>query len=302
MTPTQPLPGTPPPHAVRCDLLAHGTVRVAAEAVAPLRRQPGPGAGEAYPVSFLKHADEQSVVGLAAVLQAIDRHGLGGTPFTDWGVLAAPRFVGRLALAAAIRRYAAEGAWGISPHLIPHRSLHALSGTVSQALKIHGPNFGVGGGPSAAGESLLAAAALLGTRPLPGVWVVVTGWDPEPVPDGDGKTSTPCLCTGVALALTAPRPDGNGPRLVVYTTPVQRQQESPPPGGEGRLTAEALAVALPTVEGGGAPAEWQLGGGACARLELAGAAWPLPSPHLFRRHRAGHVAAGPGKAGPGREP
>jgi hypothetical protein len=282
-------------------VLAHGTVRVAADAVAPLRQKPGPGAGEGLPASFLKHADEQSVVGLAAVLQAIDRHGLRTTPFTDWGVLAAPRFVGRMALAVAIRRYAAEGAWGISPHLIPHRSLHALSGTVSQALKVHGPNFGVGGGPTAAGECLLTAAALLGTRPLPGVWVVLTGWDPEPVPDADGKFTTPSVCTGVALALTAPRPGGKGPRLTVHAAPVTGHQEGSAGDRSGRVTAERVAAAL-AAEAGGAASEWHVGGGAWARLEGAAAARGLPAPHLFRRHPGRHAAARPAEAGPGREP
>src|SRR5205085_11137593 len=122
-------------------------------------------------------------------------------------------FIGRVALAAAMHRFAAEGAWGISPHLIPHRSLHALSGTVSQGLKIHGPNFGVGGGPRAAAEGLLAAAALLGSRPLPGVWLVLTGWQPEPVPDAHGHTATPSVCGAVALALLPGRQDWRGLRL-----------------------------------------------------------------------------------------
>jgi hypothetical protein len=90
-------------------------------------------------------------------------------------------------MAAALQRFAAEGAWGVSPHLIPHRSRHSISGTVSQALKIHGPNFGVGGGPGGTVEVLLAATALLEGKRLPGVWIVLTCLDPESPPDEAGR-------------------------------------------------------------------------------------------------------------------
>jgi hypothetical protein len=193
---------------------AHAGLRVPLDAVAELRRHPGPVCGGPLPPAFLKHADEQTVIGLAAVYHAIHDHHLS-PPFTAWGVLAAPRFLGRPTMAAALQRFAAEGAWGVSPHLIPHRSLHAMSGTVSQALKIHGPNFGVGGGPSAAVEALLAAAALLERQNVPGVWVVLTGLDPEKAPDESGRTVPGIQCVGVALALVPPRVGWPGIRLRV---------------------------------------------------------------------------------------
>ncbi len=188
--------------AVCCDVTADATVHVALESLTELRRQPGPIHGEPLPASFLKHADEQTVAGLAAVYQAIDRWGLHATDFRDWGVVAAPRFLGRPAMAAALQRFQAEGAWGVSPHLIPHRSLHSLSGTVSQALKVHGPNFGVGGGPGGAAEVLLAAAAMLEGQKLPGVWVVLTCLDPERPPEATGRPAAGTQCLGLALALT----------------------------------------------------------------------------------------------------
>jgi hypothetical protein len=154
------------------------------------------------PASFLKHADEQTVAGLAAVFKAVHVGELQTTDFSDWGVLAAPRFLGRPAMAAALQRFKAEGAWGVSPHLIPHRSLHSISGTVSQALKIHGPNFGIGGGHGAAAEALLAATAMLEGQKLPGVWVVLTCLDPEQPPDVNGLPAAGTQCVGLALALT----------------------------------------------------------------------------------------------------
>jgi hypothetical protein len=188
--------------AVGCELAAHAVVRVRIESLAELRRHPGPVHGVLLSPAFLKHADEQTVAGLAAVYHAIHDHGLSGTVFRDWGVLAAPRFLGRPAMAAALQRFAAEGAWGVSPHLIPHRSLHSISGTVSQALKIHGPNFGVGGGPGAAREALLGALSMLGCRRLPGLWVVLTGLDPEAAPDEGGRPAPGTAVVGLALALS----------------------------------------------------------------------------------------------------
>src|SRR5262249_9693054 len=129
-------------------------------------------------------------------------------------------FLGRASTAAVIQRFAQEGAWGVSPHHIPHRSLHSLSGTVSQALEIHGPNYGVGGGPNSAAEVLLAAAAMLADRKVPGVWVVLTGWDPELVPENplapvpDGAAAIP-ECGAVALALAPISSRWEGPRLQV---------------------------------------------------------------------------------------
>lgn len=188
--------------AVCCEVAADAVLRLRLEFLPDFRRNPGPVYGEPLPASFLKHADEQTVAGLGAVFQAIDESGLHSTCFKDWGVVAAPRFLGRPAMAAALQRFATEGAWGVSPHLIPHRSLHSMSGTVSQALKIYGPNFGVGGGPGGAIEALLSAMALLERKRLPGVWVVLTCLDPELPPDALGQPVPGSQAIGLALALT----------------------------------------------------------------------------------------------------
>lgn len=189
--------------AAACDLAAHAFVEIPLEKLGDFRKQPGPVPAEApLPASFLKHADEQTVAGMTAVYRAIAAYQLPARSFTDWGVVAAPRFLGRAALAATLQRFQAEGAWGVSPHLIPHRSLHSISGTVSQALKIHGPNFGVGGGPGCTTEVLLAAFAMLHGQRLPGVWVVLTAITPEEPLAPDGQTVPGTACVGLALALT----------------------------------------------------------------------------------------------------
>jgi hypothetical protein len=167
-------------------------------AIADLRKTLGHRADEPFSAAFLKPSDEQTVVALAAVLQAIAQHGLHNEDFTGWGVIAAPRFLGRSAAAEAITKFETGGAWKASPLFVPHRSLHAVSGTISQALQSKGPNFGAGGGRQAVVEGLLAALGLL-SGDLPGLWLVLTRCEPEPAPDRQGISAFPVVCQALAL-------------------------------------------------------------------------------------------------------
>jgi len=200
-----------PKAAIRCDLLAHSALFIDTEAFTSLRRQPGP--GEPLSPNLLKHADEQTVAALTAVREACHSCAIGQLDFEAWGIIAAPAFIGRSMVATSLQRYAIEGAWGMSPHLIPHRIQHSVSGTISQVLNIHGPNFGTGGGPRDAGQALLAAAMLLERERVPGVWTVLTGWVPELLPEQEVPPET--LCFAVALALAPMKPDGFGARITV---------------------------------------------------------------------------------------
>jgi hypothetical protein len=180
-----------------------------------LRKHPGALLGDALPAGVLKHADEQAVAALAAVYQAIRDHGLPVTGYQHWGVLAAPRFLGRCTLASALQKFLAEGAWGVSPHLIPHHSIHSISGLISQTLKIHGPNFGIAGDPNGTVEPLLLASALLERMALPGVWLVLTGLQTEVPPEPGGGLPPGACCLALALALIPPRSPSKGIRLHV---------------------------------------------------------------------------------------
>lgn len=195
------------PIAPSCGLAAHAACDIAGPAIDGLRRSPGPRCGEPLPTSTLKHADEQTLAVLEAVGRAVTAGGFDPASgvFRDWGVLVAPRFVGRITVGPSVQRYRAEGAWGVSPHLIPHRSLHSVSGTVSQALRSHGPNFGVGGGPGHIAEGLLAGLTLLHTRRLPGLWLVFSRLDPEQAAADAFRTDPAATFQAVALALV---PDG----------------------------------------------------------------------------------------------
>jgi hypothetical protein len=242
---------------------ARGIFQADASAIHALRQTLTLPTGNPLPPAFLKHSDEQTVVGLAAVFQAIRDCGLAGACFTDWGVLGAARFFGRSALANALQRFALEGAWGVSPHLIPHRSQHSLSGTISQALGIRGPNLGVGGGTTSAAELALMAATTLAEKRLPGLWVVLTGWDPEPflttLASANGhRPAIPSICNGVALALTEPAPGWTGITLQLR---VAVADEDPTPDVKDAdpfsFSLESLLQALAKPQG--EKSAWRLG-------------------------------------------
>lgn len=268
MKPTLEMAAPPGACAVSVDVAACGTVRVTADMLPALRQQPG----GSLPAAFLKHTDDQTVAGLAAVYQAIQRGGLTDTSFTHWGVLAAPRFLGRSATASALHRFAAEGAWGISPHLIPHRSLHAISGTVSQALHIHGPNLGVGGGPNSVTEVLLAATALLDGGQVPGLWVVMTAWDPEPIPTPQGRVAPDSQCGAVALAVVPSRCDWHGLRIRL-SPPLPLQPITPLEVPVTELTIFGLQQILAAVLENDTPSAtviWSLGSGGWIEFRRGG--------------------------------
>lgn len=183
-----------------------------------MRRQPMTLAAEKLPVSSLKHFDDQTLLALLAVQDALAAHNWPEKSFADWGVLACSSFFGRAGNAQAVQRFQQEGAWGVSPNMIPHHSLHAVAGTISQALKMHGPNFGVGCGAVPGPEAILLAAAMIGDQRLPGLWLVLTGWQTEFIPEKELHATNAPACHAVALALT-PMNEETGPTLLVNGVP-----------------------------------------------------------------------------------
>jgi hypothetical protein len=192
-----------------------GTLCAGPAEIALARKQPILIGAEKLPVSFLKHSDEQTVAGLKAVLAALEGAGWQGKSFADWGVIAAAGLFGRYGIFQTMRRYRQEGAWGVSPNVIPHQSLHGMSGTISQALKIHGPNFGIGAGFNPLSEAFLLAAAMMMDGSLPGLWLVLTGHETEWVPAADGQDPPTPACQAVAIALTQVETDADGPLLSI---------------------------------------------------------------------------------------
>jgi hypothetical protein len=189
-----------------CRIATWGVVRVPWEEIARLRRNPGPAEGLPN-LPQLKLADEQTVLAMAAVLQACQRAGLAPTSFRDWSILGAPKYMGRPRLAQAIHRFQKQGVRAVSPLVIPMLSQHSVAGTLSLLLGCHGPTFGVGACTSSPADALLNGLCLLDR--CPGVWAVMTAYDPEPVPDGAGQVVTPTTGIGVAMALTPSEPKGS---------------------------------------------------------------------------------------------
>ncbi len=203
-----------------CTVSAHATLRVPLDSIGALRDNPGLESSPPLPPRFLRHADEHTVAGVAAVLRAMAEPQLAGTDFSDWGVLAAPRLPGRLHAAVMLTKFMELGPPAISPHAIPQHSLHAVSSAVSVALGMRGPNFGIGGGPECIAEGLLVALTFLRAAQAPGMWLVLTEWDTEPIPDGQGGSTTPAVCCASALALTLDACGGS--RLRLRATPARR--------------------------------------------------------------------------------
>ncbi|MCI0738038.1 MAG: hypothetical protein L0Y72_03270 [Gemmataceae bacterium] len=186
---------------VEAQVTGLATLRADLAGIAQLRKAPGRFGNQPIPPLLLKHSEELTVAGLAAVLRVIDQNNWQERSFADWGAIAAPNLFGRFITADSLCRFKKDGAWGMSPHAVPHGSLHALSGTVSQALKMHGPNLGVGGGPQATADAFLLAAALLSEGVVPGLFVVLTGFEPELLPHELTSSCPGACCLAVALAL-----------------------------------------------------------------------------------------------------
>lgn len=174
--------------------------RFDAKALAQRRQQPLLWRGQSLSSAALKHVDEQSYAALLVVIQAIVDAKLQDYDFSEWGVVGAPRFIGRAGLEPHLRKFFAEGPWSVTPHAIPHRCLHSPSGLISQLLGWHGANVGAGGGLTSVGEAFLTAMACLSSDTA-GLWLVLSAYEPERLPECVSH-APPWQLEVLALALT----------------------------------------------------------------------------------------------------
>ena len=225
---------------------------------------------EGTPGHFFKHADEQSMLAVQAVDEAIQRHDIDPQSLADFGVLAAPRFLGRAAGEAVIRRHRRDGAQGVTPHIISQHSLHSVSGAISVLLGCRGPNLGVGGGPYALDDAFLAQLTLFGqtsvvtaSTQVPGVLLVGTGWDPEPLIDQTGNCTNEPECFAFALIIQNGATANSGTlRLRLDTADENSQPEITTPQFVRQLQAADLQQSPLQMT-------WQLNWGATLEVELA---------------------------------
>lgn len=183
-----------------CGIVGHAACAARLSEIAALRDAAGPPGAPPLPPRFLRHCDEQTVVGIHAVLRAIaafpSGRGVGGD-----AVVAASCQAGRIMAAKSLALLKSGGAVTVSTHIVPQASLHSVAGAVSVALGMHGPHLGVSGGVDALAEGLLAAITLAADAGAPRVWLVVSEWDDEPVLDATGAAIDDPVCRALALAI-----------------------------------------------------------------------------------------------------
>ena len=194
-----------------CGVASHALVEATLADIPRLRDAPVPEGISALPPRFLRHGDEQTVVGLRAVLAAIAAHPEPRPSFAGYGVVAAACQSGRIATAQSLAMLRTSGGVAVSPHIVPQCSLHSVAGAVSVALGMHGPNIGASGGQHAVSEGLFTSLSMLAAdASLPGIWLVISGWSEEPSLDATGKpglsppndVASGPICRALALALT----------------------------------------------------------------------------------------------------
>jgi hypothetical protein len=228
---------------------ASATIRLAD--FAPYRKGPPLVPGVDLPGHFLKHADEQTITALAAVRQALAQSGLTPADMTGWGVVAAPRFIGRLAGAEVLDKFPRSGNSGVPAYQVAQNSLHSVSGAASIALGLHGPNVGIGGGPWSVAEGLTTALSLFDPALVPGLWLLMSQFDPEPIPDAQGNPQNNPLCYAVAIALDW-RAATPGRLSLALDGPLARGGKSPWP----EPTVPELAACIDAASRG-LPTRWQ---------------------------------------------
>lgn len=198
--------------------VTHAMVYCRLSAIDALRNGGWPPTAPALPSRFLRHCDEQTVVGMQAVLAAIARLPEPRPAFASHGVVAASCQAGRLTAARTLADALAGGGVAVSTQVVPQCSLHSPAGAVSVGLGMHGPNVGVAGGPQALSEGLFTAFSWLATG-CDDVWLVTTGWDDEPALDITGKATNDPICRGVAVWLSVrPAIAAAGPRIELQST------------------------------------------------------------------------------------
>jgi hypothetical protein len=191
-----------------CAVASHAIVEARLSGIAAIRDQPSPIPDLPLPPRFLRHCDEQTVVGMRAVLEAIAGYPGPRPSFERFGVIASSCAAGRIASAQTLAQLDTRGSAAVSPHIVPQCSLHAMASAVSVSFGMHGPNIGTSGGAHALSEGLFTAFTLLAPSTAAsnagceGLWLIASEWDEEPLLDTAGKTLNDPLCRALALAIT----------------------------------------------------------------------------------------------------
>jgi hypothetical protein len=153
-----------------------------------------------------KLGDEQTIVSAEAMFRAIESANWSGRSFEDWGIVAAPQFLGRLRMWSAIERYRTLEVRGASPRHIPTVSQHAVAGTLSVIFQCRGPCFGAGGSQGSLLDGFVNAASLAAGGIASGFWLAISQWSPELLPNATDAENGQARCHAAVLALLPPVP------------------------------------------------------------------------------------------------
>jgi hypothetical protein len=252
------------PHSFTAAIASWGTARLTLGDFAPLRKRLPSWVPEGTAGHFLKYADEQTVAAVVAVDRAVEAERLDLSRQRDWPIIAAPRFLGRIAGPNVISGYDRRGPQSVSPHVIPQNSLHSISGALSILLASRGPNAGVGGGPESLDDALLAVFSLPGASAAQGCWLVATAWDPEPIADRECRLLNEPTCYAFALALQFASAARVGGELRLRVTGAGSSTNYTP-----RMSVAHIVGRLEQLSGtGGFRLTWPLACGAEAELSV----------------------------------
>jgi hypothetical protein len=203
------LPASMPPNESRLSakpvvlsIEALGSAGLTMAEISARRKEPLTCFPRALSPQLLRHSDEQTIVALVALSEAIHGFAPARLGFGDWAVVSSSRNLGRSAFAGVMNRYRDEGPWGVSVQVIPNCTAHSVAGTISLALVSHGPCIGVGSHSAGEVEALYSIASILRRPKWSGGWIVVSGWSPEMSLDARGSPVSDSRCFAVALAVT----------------------------------------------------------------------------------------------------
>jgi hypothetical protein len=244
------------------------TLRLGLAEMQSLRKAIPAWAPSETPGHFFKYSDEQTIAAVQAVDRLIASEGITPADCRDWGVLVAPRFIGRLAGAAIRDRFKQRGDQAVSPHTLPQHSLHSPSGALSILLGTRGPNAGMGGGPASFAEGVLAALTLFDFETTPGVWFVATDWDPEPLPDAQGNCTTAAVCHAFCMLLRPASAAGLIGQLTQQTDLAGRAAAASKTSTEVRVSQLVHALDVAAQRKMSLGFEWQLRWGGRIEMQL----------------------------------
>ena len=188
-----------------CLVESYATASVHSSEVSALAREKHSHGCHSLPPRFLRHADEQTIIGMHSIIRAMAVDTQDSRDMSNDAVIAATCLAGQPSAARTMIGLRDKGPVAVTPHIVPQCSLHSVASAASVGFGMHGPNFGVGGGPHAPAEGFLLALTLAPmlarTSPSSRIWLVCTGWDQQPSLDANGSLTNDPVCRGMTFVL-----------------------------------------------------------------------------------------------------